>query len=216
MDNMNLVAQYRESKFNYAYDSQKVFRCLMESFTFPGKIVRMPRIALTPPQPELIYVMEVLLTLLDIEVSFNVCGCESEKVEGVRQYIHINTGSSHVGFEEANYVLYLNAYSQGKINQVRQGSLETPHHSATLFYSVRNLSEDISSKGNGKVNLSLRGPGIKDKKHITFEGIKPLEVDDWIENRRDYPLGADIYLISNDGCLCGLPRSVKIFKEGGK
>jgi alpha-D-ribose 1-methylphosphonate 5-triphosphate synthase subunit PhnH len=210
----NIKAEYREGGFDYVYDSQKVFKSLMETFTFPGKVVRLPLIPLSSPQPELGYVMEALLTLLDLEVSFCVCGSKPEETEAVRQYIHINTGSIEKVITEADYILFLDSQSQGRLNQAKSGSLESPNKAATAFYLVKDISEGTTPIRNAGVSVSVTGPGIRDSRDITLEGVEPSEVDSWIENRSEYPLGVDIYFISPKGYLCGLPRSVRISKKG--
>lgn len=200
---------YSEGRFDWVFDTQKIFRCLMEGLAFPGKVIQMPELSLSPPEPRMKYVMGALLTLLDREVSFCVWGPDAEETKKACRYIRVNTGSLEKFREEADYVLFLGP-SEGKIRQVNPGELEAPHRGAMVFYLIKALSEGVVSRENAGVTFRLNGPGVKGERHITVEGIEPTEVDLWIENRQEYPFGVDIYLITPDGCLCGLPRSSKI------
>lgn len=206
-----LIGRYRESGFDWCFDAQAIFRCLMEGLAFPGKLILMPRLSLSPPEPRMKYVMGALFTLLDQEVSFCVRGRDSDQAKEASHYIQINTNSSEKSLEEADYVLFLSA-PEGEIRRVKRGTLEEPHKSASVFYLVQILSEGVTSAENAGVSLQLSGPGIRGIRRINIVGIAPAELDSWMEIRREYPLGIDIYLISEAGHLCGLPRSTKIEK----
>jgi len=209
MEQGGLIARYRESRFDWVFDAQAIFRCLMEGLAFPGKIIPMPRLSLSPPEPRMKYVMGALLTLLDQQVSFCVCGRDADQTKEASHYIQVNTNSSEKSLEEADYVLLLTAL-EGEIRRVSQGTLEEPHKGAGVFYLVESLSEGIASEEYTGASLRISGPGIRGIRCINIEGIAPSESDFWMEIRREYPLGVEIYLISQEGHLCGLPRSTKI------
>ncbi|MCL0079427.1 phosphonate C-P lyase system protein PhnH [Dehalococcoidia bacterium] len=211
MEQGGLIARYRESGFDWVFDAQAIFRCLVEGLTFPGKLILMPRLSLSPPEPRTKYVMGALLTLLDQQVSFCVCGRDADQAKEASHYIQVNTNSSEKPLEEADYVFFLSA-PEGEIRWVSRGTLEEPHKGAGVFYLVQTLSEGITSEENAGASLQISGPGIRGIRRISIEGIAPSESDSWMEIRREYPLGIDIYLISQEGHLCGLPRSTKIEK----
>ena len=90
---------------------------------------------------------------------------------------------------------------------INHGSLEEPNKSATVFYLVETLSNEVMENGQ---SIILQGPGIKEEQLVFFDTIGHQEIEYWKESRKNYPLGVDIYLIDKNGLICGIPRSVKI------
>ena len=200
-------ARLRENRFDFVFNSQSVFKKLMIALSRPGTLVDLPEIPLSAPNQDYNFLMQVVLTLCDIETSFHVYGEEEEIVRQFEQYISINTGAKKDMLERAQFVFSLGPGISHRINELQQGSLELPNTSATLFYTVSGFSSQLDSPG---LCLKCRGPGIKDTTEVFIQDGDKREVETWIDNRRNFPLGVDIFLVSKEGQVCGLPRSTNI------
>jgi alpha-D-ribose 1-methylphosphonate 5-triphosphate synthase subunit PhnH len=205
------LAQLKESRFDFINDSQKVFKTLMMSMAFPGEIRALDKISLCLPIREHRFIMQPLLTLLDLETSFHV-HCKNTEIRAeVRSYLEISTNSLCVDLTEADFVLCLEPSLNGHFEQLKRGSLEMPHTGATVFYLAdRILPSQSPLSGGGGVQLSLSGPGIKARNGVHLYGIMSEEAEVWRFNRGTFPLGIDLYIISRQGEIIGIPRSVTV------
>src|SRR5271157_27792 len=100
----NLILKYRENKFDYVFDSQKVFEKIMFSLSFPGKIFELPEIKLKADFPEANYLLLCAMTLLDIETNFNVNCDNEEKLNSLKNYMEINTNSNFKNIENTDFI----------------------------------------------------------------------------------------------------------------
>jgi alpha-D-ribose 1-methylphosphonate 5-triphosphate synthase subunit PhnH len=152
-----------------------------------------------------------LLTLLDLETSFHV-HCENGETRAeVTSYLEISTNAQCVDMCKADFVLCLEPSLNGRFGQLKRGSLEMPHTSATVFYLADQILPSPNSLArDGAVQFSLSGPGIKTRNAVRLEGIMPHEIEVWRFNRGTFPLGIDLYIVSRRGEVIGIPRSVTI------
>ena len=209
----NAVAQLRENRFDFVHDSQQTFRTIMMALAFPGIIRRLNRIPLSFLKPDLDYVLQPLLTLLDLETSFCVV-CRDKRLQAeITRYLELNTNSQTRHLQQADFILCLEPSLNGRFNELKKGTLTQPNKSATVFYLLECLSELPT---DGALELNMSGPGIKDVQTVNIAGVDPDEIEQWKQNHNDYPLGIDIYLVSRSGNIIGIPRSVKLETSGDR
>jgi alpha-D-ribose 1-methylphosphonate 5-triphosphate synthase subunit PhnH len=209
----NALAQLRENRFDFVHDSQQTFRAMMMALAFPGIIRRLLPISLSFSEPDLSYVLQPLLTLLDLETSFCVVCRDNRSQAEITRYLELNTNSQARQLPQADFILCLDPSLNGRFNELKKGTLTQPNKSATVFYLLESLSELPDADA---LELYLSGPGIKDVQIVNVSGVDPDEIEQWEQNHNDYPLGIDIYLVSRSGNIIGIPRSVSLEKSGGR
>ncbi|MBN2735899.1 MAG: phosphonate C-P lyase system protein PhnH [Spirochaetales bacterium] len=208
-----LTAQLKESQFDFVHHSQAVFKILMMALAFPGKVGKLEPINLATNRYHT--VLQCMLSLLDHETSFAVIADDSEEKSYVAKYLEVNTGSNQSALTTADFVLCLANNSSGLFSTLKRGDLERPDKSATIFYYVDSISDSFKSEHK---KLTFMGPGIQNKNIVCIKGLDIKEVYAWKQSRGDYPLGCDIYCVSTEGHVIGIPRStdiVSIDEQGG-
>lgn len=205
----------RETAFDVTFDSQMIFRSLLDAMARPGSIVVLPDIKITSPALNR-YPLLLLMTLLDHEVSFYVSGHSDENVNASRQavaeYLRSNTGSNESALRDADFILVCEGSSQGLIRRVKQGTLEYPDESATVVYDVGSIGDrgyDGDDSHDEYMLLELSGPGIAGKCMIAISGMEPAEIEDVLA-MRNYPLGIDAILSDRNGNIACIPRSTNV------
>jgi alpha-D-ribose 1-methylphosphonate 5-triphosphate synthase subunit PhnH len=63
------------------------------------------------------------------------------------------------------------------------------------------------------VTLSLSGPGVPGTRQLAVRGLPPAVFDAISEANQAFPAGIDTFLVTADGKVAGLPRSVRIDTE---
>jgi alpha-D-ribose 1-methylphosphonate 5-triphosphate synthase subunit PhnH len=203
----SVLASLKEHQFDPVGDSQQIFRELMMALAFPGKPRQLPPLEMAATLDEVQYGLQPLLTLLDLETAFYVHTTDPGRQQTVTDYLSINTNSKPEPPPQADFVLCLEPTLNGRFAELKKGSLSQPNDGATIFYLVEEISSDPNGAG---ALLTLEGPGVRGRCEFRVIGLSPAEVDQWALYRRDYPMGIDIYLISRDGSLIGIPRSVEV------
>lgn len=202
-----LLVELRESFFDKIYDSQKIFISLMRTMSFPGLLYQLPSIQLNYPDKKMHYLLSVILTLCDLETSYMVITDQAQELIDLNNYINLNTSCNEKDLKSSDFIIVLKTGLFEQFLHINHGTLAEPNKSATLFYLVENLSNEVM--GNGQ-SIILQGPGIKEEQLVFFDATPQQEIEYWKESRKNYPLGVDIYLIDKNGLICGIPRSVKI------
>jgi len=179
--------------FDAVFDSQRVFRCVLQATAQPGKLFTLPPTEAAPPET-------VALALLDHEVTFCAVG---EGAREVGQRLVRETGSRVVPLPEADFAMISGGDSDGAVLNLSRGTLERPEAGATAVYAVERL-------GTGPLTLGLSGPGISGERTLGVEGLSSREAEAIRESRVDYPLGVDVYLVDGAGRVAGLPRSTRL------
>ncbi len=200
-------ALQREDTFDFVHDSQRVFKMLMMSLAKPGDTYQLEPLSLAHSNNELNYILQPFLTLLDLEATFSVACNDQEEKRGIESYLSLNTKSPVADYSAADFILCLQSTLNGVYSELKRGTLLSPDDSATIFYQVDKVS---SRPFTGSSMLTLDGPGIERQKKIFFTGIAEEEIETWMKNRFDYPMGIDIYLVDREGVVVGLPRSINI------
>ena len=183
--------------FDEVFDSQKVFRRLLEAMANPGRrcSIRLQSEKLFGGDPAM---LAVAMTLLDAGVSF----CAPENATLTEQ-IHLLTHAKPVLPQEADY-LFVTSVDQlaAMVKSAKQGTLENPHASATLIVALPN--------GQNEQELRLTGPGVDGQLMTTLpialaEAVRLRDEQDY-----EYPQGIDyIFLLPESELLC-IPRLVRM------
>lgn len=196
------------SGFDPVHDTQNIFRMLVHAFSRPGTHVDIQQFcsSVQPPADFPKVLMGIAFTLLDQETTFYV---ESEQaVQPVKDYIHWETFSEVKSREAADYHFIESMKEQEIIpymNQLKTGTLNQPHQSATVFLLVDGLEENERA-----IAYNLTGPGIQSECTLAIEGLDPKWMESREELTNEYPLGIDLCFITRDGKMAAVPRTTKL------
>lgn len=183
-------------EFDFVQDTQQVFREMLHVIANPGTIRSIKR------QGEMFNLAEGSLvalgcTVLDNETSFYV-----EKNPKLHERLQELTLAQGNCLQDADYLFFSTQLNYTSIEELmkhgKHGTYEDPQNSATYFIQCENLE--------GDQKVCLKGPGVNGEKTVNLS----LYVKQVIEIRQriklEYPLGIDLYFISKDGDLMGVPR----------
>jgi len=185
----------KKHNFDMVFDSQIVFRLILEATSNPLRVVNIQKSAdkLFGSCPEF---LAVAMTLLDNETGFAVIGNAllSDEIASLTLARREETDSADFIFIHDTDGL------EAAVEAAKCGTLSDPHKSATVV--VRN-------NGTQVCRLTLSGPGIDGCTYITA----PQVVKDAIACRDlqyyEYPQGIDLLFISETGDMFAVPRLVK-------
>jgi len=125
METLQLTKKYN---FDAVYDSQKVYRLILEAMSHPGRVVPMGGYTL----------LSVAMTLLDNEVSFNLCGDDALADE-----IASLTLAGREPLETADFIFVCKPeYIKDAIEKAKCGTLADPHKSATVIIQGSGLEKE--------------------------------------------------------------------------
>ena len=186
----------KKHSFDTVYDSQKVYRGILEAVSNPTRVVNIKESAdkLFGSCPEF---LAVAMTLLDNETGFAVTGMDSLTNEIVSL-----TLARREEPESADFLFVCDPGDlKTAIEKVKCGTLSDPHKSATII--IRN--NDATN-----CRLTLSGPGINGKTVIqTTQTVKTaIELRD--AQKYEYPQGIDMVFVSSNGELLAIPRLTRM------
>ncbi|MCL2519345.1 MAG: phosphonate C-P lyase system protein PhnH [Oscillospiraceae bacterium] len=176
----------KKHNFDVVFDSQKIFRLILEAMSNPTRIVNISKYG-----DDSVF-LTVAMTLLDNEVSFNTCGNEtlSEEISSL-------TLAKRESLEYADFIF---ASDINCIENVKCGTLADPHKSATVI---------IRNDGEPACQLTFEGPGINDRAMVQVTQIVYDAVTLRDAQNYEYPQGIDLIFVSGAGELFAIPRLVK-------
>lgn len=182
--------------FDEVFDSQRMFRLILEATSNPGRIVDIKEFS-TKMFGEKPLFLAVAMTLLDNETGF----CAYENKNLADEIVSL-TLAKNEALEKADYI-FTDEGEDGLdvvIENAKSGTLADPQKSATIIISIGSKKDTV---------LKIGGPGIKD----TFEVHTSEMVSDAINIRDkqqyEYPCGIDFIFISEDGELFAVPRLIR-------
>ena len=118
----------KKHNFDAVFDSQKVYRLVLEAMSNPGRVVRLNEYT----------ILSVAMTLLDNEVSFCVCGNPALSEE-----IATLTLAKREALETADFIFVCNPDElKNAIERAKCGTLADPHKSATVIIQGNGLEKD--------------------------------------------------------------------------
>jgi alpha-D-ribose 1-methylphosphonate 5-triphosphate synthase subunit PhnH len=171
-------------------DTQAIFRTLLESMAWPGRIHHVPVEAHGAPGNA--WAAAVLIALLDHETSLAAD-------EATQRFVGARTGARSALASEADFVL---ADETIRLRELRMGSLEFPDDSATLVLLVDELTK------RGRVHLT--GPGIETERSLHISDVRAELWQERAQMERLYPRGIDLLAIDKAGKLAAIPRSTHV------
>lgn len=180
--------------FDEVFDSQMVYRLLLNAMSNPTRIFRIEEYAdkLFGKQPEM---LALAITLLDNEVSFAVCGPDI-----ISDDIVFLSQSRKVQTESADYIFVTEpSMLETAVCAAKCGTLRDPHKSATLI---------VENAGEPCCLLKLRGPGIEGT--VEFEATDTVKTAIELRDAQgyEYPQGIDLIFLSDNGDMFAFPRLV--------
>lgn len=184
---------------NTAFDSNAVFRTILDAMAHPGRIYDLP---LDIPAPAGLNrsATAFLLAMADMDTAIWLSAdCASD---GANAHLKFHCGSPiSADASAADFAVAKLGDDLGFITDLAVGNAEYPDQSATLILMV----EDISDKAD----MILRGPGIKDNQSLSVPGL-PAAFHAWrSENHHLFPCGVDV-VFAADRKIAALPRTTRI------
>ena len=184
----------RKHSFDTVFDSQRVFRLVLEAMSNPARVVHIKEYAekLNGDYPAF---LAVAVTLLDNEVSFNTCENHSLSDE-----IASLTLARKEQIESADFIFVCDAKDiKNVIENAKCGTLFDPHKSATII---------IRDDDGPAHRITLRGPGIDGQKEVRITQTVKDAIALRDAQNYEYPQGIDLLFISGKGELFAIPRLV--------
>lgn len=182
---------------NPVFDSQDMFRHLLEAMSYPGRIVGAATLA-RAPAPLSRAAAAAFLALADYETPVWL----DATAQPARDWLRFHCGCPVVADPAAaRFALVADPTAMLPLSAFNPGTDEYPDRSTTLVIEVAGLGS------NGGVRLS--GPGILGEAHFAVDGLPARIWDQWRENRVLFPGGVDLILTCGDR-LAALPRTVKV------
>ncbi|GMA60425.1 phosphonate C-P lyase system protein PhnH [Alicyclobacillus fastidiosus] len=208
--------QKRDKVMDYdaVHDTQHVYRQLVDAIARPGRICSIETVCgrLSELGERNAGLAACALALLDQEVCFSVVANESS-ASILREFLRWETFSLSAKTSEADYVFFecgqISAVNVRELmGALKRGTLLDPQKSATAFLTVDVLAETLEKVDEAaSLCMRLRGPGIDGTRHIAVIGMD----SEWMFAREmvnaEYPLGIDMFLVSEAGQIIGLPRT---------
>jgi alpha-D-ribose 1-methylphosphonate 5-triphosphate synthase subunit PhnH len=185
------------------FGAQLTFRALMDALANPGQVQSLaaPLEAPAGLAPEL---AAIVLTMCDHDTSVWLDTNLMES-EPVLAWLRFHTASPiTTDPSRANFALVSSADALPALEQFALGTDEYPDRSTTIALHIPSLT--------GGADLMLRGPGINDHAHIAPQGLPDRFLEQWTQNRGEFPRGIDLLLVSGTEVL-GLPRTTRITME---
>ncbi len=195
----------RETVFDEVFDSQAVFRALLDSLSRPGTISMIaPRPYGSLPGGLLPPALSILKTLCDHHVSFSL-GSAGAKPEWV-SYLEMNLSTPFRRVDEADYVLFDGEEFDADFLRLNPGSLEFPERSGDRS-SLRPAAFRPGRARARTPRADPRGPGVKGRARLSVDGLDARYIEERANANRFYPMGIDLLLVDAEGRVAGVPRT---------
>ncbi len=181
------------------FQSQSVFKALMDAMARPGTILSLGAAA-APPAPLGAGAGAIALTLCDDGTPVWLSAALAAST--VSAWLSFHTGAPLTDVRpEARFVFVEAGGLVPGFDQFALGSQEYPDRSATLVLEIAALQ--------GGPAFTATGPGIPDEVTIAPVGLPDIFLTLWDENRAIFPRGVDLILVAGTDIVC-LPRTTKL------
>lgn len=182
------------------FDSQAVFRGVLDGLSRPGRIVDIGA-RVQPPAPLAPAAGAVICALCDEGTPVFLDNALAVH-EGIPAWIGFHTGAPTTSDPaEAAFAVIGDPLGVPPFAAFRQGTAEYPDRSTTLILQLAGF--------DGASPLTLTGPGIADAATLAPEPLPADFVEEMRRNRALFPRGIDLFLVAGNR-LAALPRSVRI------
>jgi alpha-D-ribose 1-methylphosphonate 5-triphosphate synthase subunit PhnH len=196
------VSALFEAAFNRVFDTQNVYRRMLDAIARPGKVAALPRLDICPPPGLSAYASGLAFTLLDAETTFAVLPAN----EAWQDYLAVNTGARTAAPADAEFIILAGDEYGPQITAARRGDLLAPERGATIFALVG----AIDTATGGDLRLTLAGPGVDGRKTVFVTGLSVANLENILSLNQEYPLGVDCFLTDRHGRLVAMPRSTAV------
>jgi alpha-D-ribose 1-methylphosphonate 5-triphosphate synthase subunit PhnH len=176
-------------------DAQAAFRALLDAMAQPGTVAVLPAPAEPPPSPLADAAAAIALSLCDADTPVWL---DPLLAAGhLPGWLRFHCGCPIV-VDPAAAAFAFAAGQPPAMGQLDAGSDLYPDRSTTLVLQVAALDSGPA--------LSLRGPGIRERRVVQVAGLPADFLGQRAANRQNYPRGVDCMLVAGSRVLC-LPRS---------
>jgi alpha-D-ribose 1-methylphosphonate 5-triphosphate synthase subunit PhnH len=110
-------------------------------------------------------------------------------------------GARNTSQENADY-LFFDSLDHKHLVQAKTGTAESPEQGATILFSCPDFDGDST-------RVKLSGPGIDGTKQLCLP-VMTAFLDELSEKNELFPMGIDLFLVSQQNTLLGLPRTTRI------
>ncbi|WP_230533782.1 phosphonate C-P lyase system protein PhnH [Microvirga roseola] len=180
------------------FQSQAVFRLVMNAMAKPGRIVDLGH-AVQPPSPLEPAAAAFLATHADYDTPV---WFEDSGADAAASWLTFHTGAAVTKDPATATFAALSKDSPvSGWQNFAMGCLSYPDQSATLLLPVESLRDGTP--------LTIRGPGIETVSVIAPRGLPDGFTETMASNAAGYPLGFDLLLISGSELLA-LPRTTRL------
>lgn len=188
------------------FDSQSVFRALMDAMARPGRPVAMAA-KVVPPHPLLAPVGAVICAIADADTPIWL-DLATATGQGVLAWTAFHTGTPIVSDPgRAVLAVVADASAMPSLDKFMPGSQEYPDRSATVLIQLPSLE--------GGQPLTLAGPGIDGAVTFGPVGLPAGFAAQWQQNSALFPRGIDLIFAAGNRVVC-LPRSSRLVGSGVK
>ncbi len=184
---------------NPVFESQSIFRLLMDGMARPGTIREVEHDA-GQPEPLGAAAGAIALTLCDHDTPVWLSAGLAKSAVG--DWIAFHSGAPLTREKaEARFAFMEAGTAPASFGLFSQGTQEYPDRSTTLII-------EVASVNAGQV-FTLSGPGILQTAGMEITGLPETFPRLWADNRALFPRGIDVVLTAGRRFLC-LPRTTKI------
>jgi alpha-D-ribose 1-methylphosphonate 5-triphosphate synthase subunit PhnH len=201
---MCAFTQVYEGGFSDAvFNSQEVFRALMDAMASPGQVIDVGNLT-AAPSPISSVAASVAATLFDHDATV---WCDKSITGSAAA---IGWLKFHTGLElttnpsDAQFALIGDLETMPSFESFAKGTSEYPDRSTTIILQVDGF--------NRPDELTLKGPGIQEAQVFAPSQLPRMFVDQWAANRGAFPRGIDL-IFAGKGALAALPRTTRISKK---
>jgi len=185
--------------YDVVFDAQQHYRLILDSMARPGKINVIPPVEIDEPMDINNASALIAFALLNTDASFYAA--EGDEVSN---FISLNTSAVNADLEDADLVFISGLHEEEFVQQLKAGTLSYPENSATIIADVNRISK---VKINASLELTLKGPGVKDAEAIYIAGLNAAILDELKTQNEEFPLGIDLILTDRDNNMICIPRS---------
>ncbi|MBN9587237.1 MAG: phosphonate C-P lyase system protein PhnH [Afipia sp. 62-7] len=186
---------------NPAYESQAIFRAVMDAFAAPGQRLFVP--AADGPDGLAPATAAILRSLADFETP--VWLDEPFATPGIAQWLRFNTSAPIAPSQaDAMFAVITGDAPHLALDRFAAGNVEYPDRAATVIVQIDSLDSGDA--------YELRGPGIKDSHTISPRAL-PTDFEAALAaNHALFPCGVDLILVA-DHDIVALPRSIQVIRK---
>lgn len=189
------------------HESQAIFRILIDTMSRPGIVSALPTSISTRIEP----VILPLLALLGHETPFCILAPNSDFLS---QIVSRTTNAVAVPLSQASFIASTESLSDTFFDQICIGKPDRPDFAAQIVVTCSAISNERLK--NLSHELILSGPGVDGETHLYFETAQPSVFKYLTHRPHIFPMGCDIWFVSNAGIITAIPRTTVVTIANGE